>query len=283
MTLNTDTVVEDQLDLEVIQKSRSIFDDPWISAGLHTIGAFITAYTFLSPYNKNRYPILNYMFIFVPVLFFMIFQSLSSTTAYIKLENKKCERNEALYKMVSGVVGYLLYLLIKNLKFAKLWFLNLEINRPAINALIISLFITIPIFLWTRFSQLVYKRPECHKQDNIKENFSTATKVTGTIMYQPQIILPYDAIIDIIIEDLSLKEASIVISRQRILTKGDQIPIPFEISYDTNLIKEKHDYNLGIIIKDGLGRLLYMTHHRIPIITHSNRTTDINVMVDHVR
>lgn len=104
--------------------------------------------------------------------------------------------------------------------------------------------------------------------------------VTGTVTYQQRIALPPDAIVTVTIEDTSRADAPAdVIGQQVIETKGSQVPIPFAVPYDSNKIEENHNYSLRATIKDGSGKLLYISDTNVPVITRGNANKDVEIIV----
>ena len=106
------------------------------------------------------------------------------------------------------------------------------------------------------------------------------TTVTGTVTYLQRIALPPDALMTVQIEDVSLADAPAeVIGEQVIATDGAQVPIPFEVPYDTGEIEENHNYSLRVRIEDGNGNLLFINDTNVPVISGGNPTQDIEVIV----
>ena len=104
--------------------------------------------------------------------------------------------------------------------------------------------------------------------------------VTGTATYLQRIALPPDAVMTTRIEDVSKADAPAdVIGEQVIQTQGKQVPIPFEVSYDSNQIQENHSYGLRVRIEDSAGKLLFINDTNVPVITRGNPTSDIEVIL----
>ena len=110
-------------------------------------------------------------------------------------------------------------------------------------------------------------------------NSSQAT-VTGTVTYLQRIALQPDAVVTVRIEDVSKADTMAeVIGEQVIQTDGAQVPIPFEVAYDTDQIEENHSYSLRARIEDGAGKLLFTNDTSVPVITRGNPTQDVEVLV----
>jgi putative lipoprotein len=109
---------------------------------------------------------------------------------------------------------------------------------------------------------------------------SSQATVSGTVTYLQRIALPPDAVVTVRIEDVSKADAMAeVIGEQVIHTDGAQVPIPFEVAYDTDQIEENHSYSLRARIEDGAGKLLFTNDTSVPVITRGNPTQDVKVLV----
>lgn len=110
-------------------------------------------------------------------------------------------------------------------------------------------------------------------------NSSQAT-VTGTVTYLQRIALQPDAVVTVRIEDVSKADTMAeVIGEQVIQTDGAQVPIPFEVAYDTDEIEDNHSYSLRVRIEDGTGKLLWINDTSVPVITRGNPVHDVEVFV----
>ena len=109
---------------------------------------------------------------------------------------------------------------------------------------------------------------------------SDGSAVTGTVTYRQKIALPSDAVVTIRIEDVSRADAPAeVVGEQVIETRGAQVPIPFDVSYDASKIEDNHTYSLRVRIEDGSGKLLFINDSSVPVITAGNPTQDVEVIV----
>jgi putative lipoprotein len=110
-------------------------------------------------------------------------------------------------------------------------------------------------------------------------NSSQAT-VTGTVTYLQRIALQPDAVVTVRIEDVSKADTMAeVIGEQVIQTDGAQVPIPFEVAYDTDEIEDNHSYSLRVRIEDSAGKLLWINDTSVPVITRGNPVHDVEVFV----
>ena len=107
----------------------------------------------------------------------------------------------------------------------------------------------------------------------------TAT-VTGTITYMEKIAIPAEGVVVTVkIEDVSRADApAITIGQQVIENPGHQVPIPFEIEYNSADIDERYVYALRARIEVD-GKLWFINTSRYAVITRGNPTSNIEVMV----
>ncbi len=82
--------------------------------------------------------------------------------------------------------------------------------------------------------------------------------ITGTVAYRERIALPPHAVVTVALEDVSLADAPAkVLAKQTFETEGKQVPLAFELSYNSNDIKPNHRYSLRARIEvDGSCALL---------------------------
>jgi copper homeostasis protein (lipoprotein) len=93
--------------------------------------------------------------------------------------------------------------------------------------------------------------------------------VSGTIAYRERMALPPSASIEITIEDVSRADvASEVIARER-MAASRQVPMPFEVEYDTSRIEPSHRYAVRVRISDG-DRLMFTTTDTTLVITQGH-------------
>ena len=85
--------------------------------------------------------------------------------------------------------------------------------------------------------------PDEGPEDDRTEAGSTQAKVTGEASYLVRMAVPPEAVLTVRLEDVSIADASAaVLGEQVIEMQGRQVPIPFEIPYDTSRIDEHHRY-----------------------------------------
>ncbi len=107
---------------------------------------------------------------------------------------------------------------------------------------------------------------------------ATAT-VTGTVTYLQRIALPDDAVITVQVINVSVADAPAeVLGEQVIETGGQQVPIPFEVTYNPDEINENLMYGVSARLEDGEGNLLFINDTVIPVITQGSATEDVEIM-----
>jgi putative lipoprotein len=105
--------------------------------------------------------------------------------------------------------------------------------------------------------------------------------VAGTVSYLEKIALPSDAMITVQLQDVSIADAPATVIGETIITEFDEIPIPFAVSYDPEVIDTRNTYALQVRITDGEGNLLFINTTSYPVITQGN-PSEVEVMVEPV-
>lgn len=108
---------------------------------------------------------------------------------------------------------------------------------------------------------------------------SGGEQVTGEVTYLPRIALPEDAVLEVSLQDVSLADApATLIGFQTYKTDGAQVPLPYAVSYNPDLIIANHTYTVAARIYDGEGNLLFINDTSIPVI-NNGETTDVEILV----
>ncbi|MEF1340929.1 YbaY family lipoprotein [Vibrio rotiferianus] len=101
--------------------------------------------------------------------------------------------------------------------------------------------------------------------------------ITGTVAYRERIALPPHAVVTVALEDVSLADAPAkVLAKQTFETEGKQVPLSFELSYNSNDIKPNHRYSLRARIEVD-GKLRFINDTSIPVITDGEQTHEANI------
>lgn len=110
----------------------------------------------------------------------------------------------------------------------------------------------------------------------------TMGKITGVVLYRQRVALPPDAIVEVTLEDVWPANAPAKpIARQRIPTGGKQIPIPFNLFYQTSVIMPEHHYQIRARIEQG-GRPLFVSTRPYPVFNSGEGPGNVEIMVDQV-
>jgi len=121
---------------------------------------------------------------------------------------------------------------------------------------------------------------EC-TMNNISNESHNQAVVSGNIFYRERISLPPNSVINVKLVDISLQDTkAITIAEQEIITTGQQVPIPFELSYSPQNIKPSNTYAVQakIIIGD---KLVYISDQIYPVITRDN-PQEVEILVRRV-
>ncbi len=106
--------------------------------------------------------------------------------------------------------------------------------------------------------------------------------VIGTVTYRPRIALPPNAVVEVQLVDVSRADApAIVLASQSIVTGGRQVPIPFELVYNSDPIDPRMTYAVQARISVD-GELQFINTRRFPVISqgHANQ---VEVVVDPIQ
>jgi len=103
--------------------------------------------------------------------------------------------------------------------------------------------------------------------------------ITGTVAYRERIALPPHAVVTVALEDVSLADAPAkVLAKQTFETEGKQVPLAFELSYNSNDIQPNHRYSLRARIEVD-GKLRFINDTSIPVITDAEQTHEANILL----
>ncbi|HRP07147.1 MAG TPA: YbaY family lipoprotein [Gemmatimonadales bacterium] len=96
---------------------------------------------------------------------------------------------------------------------------------------------------------------------------SDEAAITGTVTYRERMALPPDADITVSLLDVSLADApATTIAETTFTAGGRQVPLPFNITYQTSQITDNHAYVVrGSIRSDGA--LMFTTDQAYPVLT----------------
>ncbi|CAM3156100.1 YbaY family lipoprotein [Vibrio diazotrophicus] len=101
--------------------------------------------------------------------------------------------------------------------------------------------------------------------------------ITGTVAYRERIALPDDAQVTVVLQDVSkMDTAAVVIAKQQFITNGHQVPLTFDLAYDSTKIQENHRYSVSARIEVN-GKLRFITDTQYAVITDDNATTHVDL------
>ena len=83
------------------------------------------------------------------------------------------------------------------------------------------------------------------------------------------------------LQDVSKADAPATVIGETIVTEFDEIPIPFAVSYDPEVIDTRYTYALSVRITDGAGNLLFTNTTSYSVITQGN-PSEVEVIVEPV-
>lgn len=112
---------------------------------------------------------------------------------------------------------------------------------------------------------------------------SAVQTITGSVAYRERIALQPGALVIVILEDISLADAPAkVIAKHRFETNSKQIPLDFQLDYDSRKIQSNHTYNVRAKIEVD-GKLRFITDTVTPVITDNNQTQHVALMLKGIR
>jgi putative lipoprotein len=105
--------------------------------------------------------------------------------------------------------------------------------------------------------------------------------VTGSVTYRERSALPPDAVVRLELSDVSRQDAGATPVAQVTLTPaGRQVPLPFELRYDSKAIDSTHTYAVRATIESG-GRPIFTTTTASRVITRG-RPTHVDLVLSSV-
>jgi uncharacterized lipoprotein YbaY len=112
----------------------------------------------------------------------------------------------------------------------------------------------------------------CSKQGLIKSP-ATASSVSGTVAYPKHVALPPEAVVHVILSDVTSPTAPSAFAEQAI-TRPGQPPISFDINYDSSRIDSEHTYSVQACIRSD-DQVRFASTKAYPVITkgHTDKVT----------
>ncbi|CAH8186005.1 YbaY family lipoprotein [Vibrio aestuarianus] len=101
--------------------------------------------------------------------------------------------------------------------------------------------------------------------------------ITGTVAYRERIALPDHALVTVMLQDVSLADAPAqIIAKHRFETNGMQVPLEFDLAFDSRKIDARHTYSVSARIEID-GKLRFITDTHYAVITDENNTKHVNL------
>ena len=96
--------------------------------------------------------------------------------------------------------------------------------------------------------------------------------LTGSATYHERVAIPEDAALELWLRDVSPGVlAAPIIAETAVLAEGRQVPLPFELQYETSRILADHTYALKAVIRHA-GEILFTSDGDQLVITQGNPT-----------
>lgn len=101
------------------------------------------------------------------------------------------------------------------------------------------------------------------------EQGATSATVTGTVSYRERIALPPDAAVEVVLLDVSRMDVAATTIAEQTIDPAGQVPVPFELVYETTDIDPRMQYAVRATIRRG-DNPLFVTDRSYPVLTHGN-------------
>ncbi len=108
--------------------------------------------------------------------------------------------------------------------------------------------------------------------------------LTGTVTYRARVALPAGAVIEVRLLDVSRADAPAdTLARAEIVTRGEQVPVAFTLSYDRDVIQARRRYVVQATIAIE-GRVTWRTTTQHPVfVAGAAPTAPVTVVVEQIR
>lgn len=101
----------------------------------------------------------------------------------------------------------------------------------------------------------------------------------GTVTYRERIALTPGATLTVQIRDTSYADAAAELIAERVIADPGQVPIGFEVPYDSARIDSRNTYSISARITEADGRLAFINDTAYDVITRGNPTSVDMVLV----
>jgi putative lipoprotein len=103
--------------------------------------------------------------------------------------------------------------------------------------------------------------------------------VTGTVTYRERIALSPGAVVTVQLRDTSLMDTASELIAEQVITNPGQVPIAFEVRYNSDDINPRNTYSIQARITESDGRLAFINDTAYDVITRGNPTRIDMVLV----
>ena len=103
--------------------------------------------------------------------------------------------------------------------------------------------------------------------------------VTGTVTYRERIALSPGAVVTVQLRDTSLMDVASELIAEQVITNPGQVPIAFEVRYNSDDINPRNTYSIQARITESDGRLAFINDTAYDVITLANPTRIDMVLV----
>ena len=95
---------------------------------------------------------------------------------------------------------------------------------------------------------------------------SLSGRISGTVTYRERIALPPDAIVEVVLLDVSLMDVAAKKLAEQVIQPTHSVPIPFVLAYDPDMVDARMSYAVRATIRRG-DNLLFVTDRHYGVLT----------------
>lgn len=104
--------------------------------------------------------------------------------------------------------------------------------------------------------------------------------ITGMVTYLQRVALPDDAQVMVVLREIATGAPTPVLAETSYVLEGQQVPVPYTLSYDPAIIDEARSYGVEGFIFDGAGTLLFSSSELVPVLTLGNPSSGVEIRVE---
>lgn len=117
---------------------------------------------------------------------------------------------------------------------------------------------------------------------NSSKDEAVTSTLSGSVSYRERIALPAGSVIEVSLQDTSRADvAATVLASSTIVTTGENVPVPFSLTYDPSSIDSRYTYSIAarILVE---GKLRWINQSSVPVLTNGAATSSVEVLVSAV-